>query len=333
MIKKIFIGMAVLLVVLLLAGFLLPSATHINKSIAITAPAGYVFEEINDLKNWSRWSYWNSIDPEMKMEFSETAVGSGAWYSWDGPKTGTGKLSIIESTPNQALTTEVAFSNSGAGVATYKLEAGKDGVMLSSDFHFEHGADVLSRWMGLLFIGPEVGKAMEYEAAKLKELAEAKPKFAVTITEVEAPAISYIGLSHTMNPQDPVAISKQMSKMYGELMLVLQKAKVEMAGYPFCLYPSFSETSMEMVCALPVGADAKVPAKYKLMQTTGGAAVKAVHFGDYNTLESTHNQLNQYIAWKKLEINGAPWEVYITDPELEKDTTRWITEVYYPVRK
>ena len=90
---------------------------------------------------------------------------------------------------------------------------------------------------------------------------------------------------------------------------------------------------MDFIAALPVGADAKLPAKYKMMQTTGGPAVKAIHRGDYKALESTHNQLNQFITWRKLEINGAPWEVYITDPEVEKDTAKWVTEVYYPVRK
>jgi effector-binding domain-containing protein len=62
-------------------------------------------------------------------------------------------------------------------------------------------------------------------------------------------------------------------------------------------------------------------------------AVKAIHSGDYNNLKSTHDQVNQYIQFKKLQIVGAPWEVYVTDPTVEKDTTKWVTEVYYPVAK
>lgn len=88
-----------------------------------------------------------------------------------------------------------------------------------------------------------------------------------------------------------------------------------------------------MICAVPVDAAAKVPARYRVMQLESGTAVKATHRGSYKTLEETHNQLNQYLAWRKLEVSGAPWEVYITDPEVEKDTARWVTEVYYPVRK
>jgi effector-binding domain-containing protein len=68
------------------------------------------------------------------------------------------------------------------------------------------------------------------------------------------------------------------------------------------------------------------------MQSYGGKTVKAVHMGSYNNLENTHEQLNQYIGMKKMEIAGAPWEVYVTDPAMEKDTAKWITEVYYPVK-
>jgi effector-binding domain-containing protein len=90
---------------------------------------------------------------------------------------------------------------------------------------------------------------------------------------------------------------------------------------------------VEVPAAVPVDAAAKVPVRYRVMQLESGTAVKATHKGSYKTLEEPHNKLNQYLAWRKLEVSGAPWEVYITEPEGEKDTARWVTEVYYPVRK
>jgi effector-binding domain-containing protein len=89
---------------------------------------------------------------------------------------------------------------------------------------------------------------------------------------------------------------------------------------------------MEMVCALPVSPDSKLPSKYKISQTPAGKAIKAVHKGAYTNLQKTHDDLNRYVAFRKLEEIGAPWEVYVTDPTAEKDTANWITEVYYPVK-
>jgi effector-binding domain-containing protein len=122
-----------------------------------------------------------------------------------------------------------------------------------------------------------------------------------------------------------------MEKMYGDLFTAMKKAKVE-TGQPLCLFPSYSETSMDMICALPVDARAKVPTKYKIEQNEGGKAVKAIHQGDYKDLIITHEQINKFMEFKKLELSGAPWEVYVTDPTLEKDTAKWVTEVYYPVK-
>jgi effector-binding domain-containing protein len=88
-----------------------------------------------------------------------------------------------------------------------------------------------------------------------------------------------------------------------------------------------------MVCAIPVAANAKVPSKYKVMQTEGGDAVKGVYKGSYDKLQAIHDEMNTYIKYKNLTESGAPWEVYVTDPMMEKDTSQWITEVYYPIKK
>jgi effector-binding domain-containing protein len=136
-----------------------------------------------------------------------------------------------------------------------------------------------------------------------------------------------------MSPKDPVAISAQMAKMFTELETMLKKAKVEVTGYPFALYPAYTEESMDMICAMPVAADAKLPAKYKVETLEGGSTIKGIYKGDYNNLMALHMELDQYLQYKKLTMNGAPLEVYVTDPMLEKDTTKWMTEIYYPVKK
>jgi effector-binding domain-containing protein len=33
-----------------------------------------------------------------------------------------------------------------------------------------------------------------------------------------------------------------------------------------------------------------------------------------------------------MELNGDPYEVYITDPASEPDETKWVTELYWPVK-
>lgn len=325
-----------LIVLLLLIGFVLPRKFELTKSEVINAPAAYVFEEINDLERWPGWSYWHTLDPNMEVVYGEQKSGTGASYEWKGNSdVGEGKLMIIESKPNESVACDLFFMQAeDASKAVYQLEPAEGGTKLTMHFDTDFGMNPIMRWMGVAMFPSEMNKAFDYNFTKLREIAEAKPKFTVTLSEETTHPVSYIGISTTMGFEDGAAISAQMAKSYGELMGVLQKAKVEIAGAPFCLYPRWDEEKkeMDMVCALPVPPGAKLPAKYPVMQTTGGKAVKAIHLGDYNKLEDTHNQINQYIQYKKLEIVGAPWEVYVTDPEMEKDTTKWVTEVFYPVK-
>ena len=336
MLKKILIGIVGVLVLLILIGFILPSKFEITKSAQINAPAQYVFEEVNDLQKWEGWSYWYSLDPETKLTYSDQKTGQGASYEWKSDKTGEGKLVVTESTPGASLAADLFFMQSEEpSKATYKFEPNGEGTNVTMGFSTDFGMNPFMRWMGVLMFPSEMEKAFDHNLTKLKEIAEAKPKYSVAIAEEDTKPISYIGISTTMSFEDPAAISAQMGKSFGELMGVLQKAKVEMTGPAFALYPKWDEATktMEMVCALPVAEGAKLPAKYKVMQTSGGKAVKGIHMGDYNNMMGTHEQIMQYITANKLEITGAPYEVYTNDPMVEKDTAKWRTDIFYPVKQ
>jgi hypothetical protein len=42
--------------------------------------------------------------------------------------------------------------------------------------------------------------------------------------------------------------------------------------------------------------------------------------------------LDKYIEDKGYTMNGAPFEQYITDPGMESDTSKWQTNIYFPVK-
>ncbi|MBX2897756.1 MAG: SRPBCC family protein [Cyclobacteriaceae bacterium] len=332
MIKKILFILAGLIVALLLIGFVLPGKLEVTKSVSIQAPASAVFEEINDLKRWETWQYWNTLDPtDMKIKYVEKTVGTGASYSWDSPVLKTGTITLTESIPDKSVAITMDFDGNPAN-GVYALEPDGENTKLNLNFYSDAGMNPIGRWINVFMKG-EIEKSFDYAGEKIKTIAEAKPKFTYAITEETLPAISYVGLIHTMSPQDPAAISAQMAKMYGELETMLKKAKVEITGYPFAMYPAYSETSMDMICAMQVAADAKVPAKYKVETVEVGSAIKGIYKGDYNNLMALHMELDQYLQYKGLTMNGAPIEIYVTDPMLEKDTAKWITEIYYPIKK
>lgn len=332
MLKKILLGLLGLILLLVLVGFLLPGKMELSRSATVNAPAEYSFEEVNGLENWNKWSYWNNLDTAMVITYGEVKAGQGGSYAWQSEDLGPGKLMITESVPYSSIKCDLDFMENGTAKAWYTFEPEGEATKVTMGFSTDFGMNPVARWFAFTMMESEMNKAFDYNLQKLKELAEAKPKYSLKITEETVPPVSYIGLGTTMSPKDPEAISAKMEKMYTELFGVLKKSNVEMNGHPFSLYPKWSEESMDMVCALPVNPDAKLPAKYKIMNTSGGKAIKGIHYGSYYNLEASHNEVNRYISNKNLEYNGVPWEVYITDPTTETDTSKWVTEIYYPVK-
>lgn len=75
-----------------------PSTFEIERSITIDAPPMTVFNQVNSLKRWEKWSPWATLDPEMKTSHGKVFAGVGATMDWEGNyQVGKGKLSILQS--------------------------------------------------------------------------------------------------------------------------------------------------------------------------------------------------------------------------------------------
>lgn len=279
---------------------------------------------------------WNNLYKDnMTVAYGDIKSGVGAISSWDGEESGKGKLTITESIPDKSIKADLDFMDAGTAQTWYTFEPEGEDTKITTGFTTDLGMNPIARWMGV-FMKPEMEKATDYNLNKLKEIAEAKPKFSVQFHEVTISPISYVGIPTTsLSIENMDAMNAQMAKSYGELATALGKAKVEITGPAFCIINKWDEKAKlaDFVCAFPVAANAKTPAKYKIMQTESTTAIKAVHSGSYESSGNTHEQIGKYMEFRKLEMNGSPMEIYVTDPGVEKDTSKWITEIYYPIKK
>jgi uncharacterized protein YndB with AHSA1/START domain len=104
MLKKIVIALLVIVVLICGLAMMKPDSFVVTRSIAIKAPPEKVFVLINDFHNWSHWSPWEHLDPNMKRTFSGAAAGKGAVYGWEGNSdVGAGRMEITD----EAMPTKV----------------------------------------------------------------------------------------------------------------------------------------------------------------------------------------------------------------------------------
>lgn len=69
MIRKILIGVAILVAVFAAVVYFQPSDFQIARTTTIAAPARTVFDQVNDLREWDNWSPWTKLDPAAKVSF------------------------------------------------------------------------------------------------------------------------------------------------------------------------------------------------------------------------------------------------------------------------
>lgn len=111
MLKKVLMGLAV--VVVGFVGFVAtrPSKWHVERSATLTAPPGIVFLLVNDFHRWAEWSPWDKRDPSQKTTFEGAAAGKGAIYKWDGnDEVGSGQMTLEESTPVETIRIKLEFT-------------------------------------------------------------------------------------------------------------------------------------------------------------------------------------------------------------------------------
>jgi polyketide cyclase/dehydrase/lipid transport protein len=105
-----------------------PETYRVERSRRIQAPAEIVFAQIEDFRAWAAWSPWETLDPNMKRTYEGPARGAGAAYAWDGNRhVGSGRMTIVESTPPTALACRLEFREPFASVANTAFTLQPDG--------------------------------------------------------------------------------------------------------------------------------------------------------------------------------------------------------------
>lgn len=72
------------------------------RTTTIDAPAERVRALVHDFHDWTRWSPWEDVDPDLRRTYSGPDVGVGAHYAWEGNrKAGKGSMTITADEPEQ----------------------------------------------------------------------------------------------------------------------------------------------------------------------------------------------------------------------------------------
>ena len=178
MLKKILIGLAVIVVVFLIVVAFQPADYRVTRTATIAAPPAVVFAQVDDLRKWEAWSPWAKMDPAMKVTYTGPAAGVGAVSGWAGnSEVGEGRMTITESRPSELIRFHLEFIKPMAGTSasefTFKPEGNQTVVTwtMTGKNNFIGKAFCLFMNMDKM-----VGGQFEQGLARLKSVAETAAK-------------------------------------------------------------------------------------------------------------------------------------------------------------
>ena len=169
--RKAAVTLAIIVLLFVIVGLLLPTKRFLSRSITIHAPIHVVFEEVNTLKRWENWSPWRDIDLHAIIQYEGPDAGVGCTMTWasEHPKIGKGTQQIVVSEPYQRIDTNLDFVGwDGAVTAGWRFEEATEGeTRVTWSNESDSKGNLLNKYMELI-IYPQLGKNYERGLKNLK---------------------------------------------------------------------------------------------------------------------------------------------------------------------
>jgi uncharacterized protein YndB with AHSA1/START domain len=174
MLKKILIGVAVVLVAFVIIVMMQPSEFRVERSTTMSAPPSVVFEQVNDFRNWGAWSPWEKLDPAMKRTFDGASSGTGSIYAWVGNEdVGEGQMTITESRPAEFIRIKLEFFSPWAATSTTEFSFTPDGDRTMVRWSMFGENNFMAKAFGLFMdMDKLIGSDFEKGLAQLESVSE-----------------------------------------------------------------------------------------------------------------------------------------------------------------
>ena len=324
---RIFYFFMILIVLLLLTGLFLPEKVHVESSVTVNANPEIVFDQVNNLRNWTNWSPWAKEDSTMKITFGDKVKGLGASYSWTSLHSGDGSVVISKSDANTELETELEFHTAEKSFSSWKFE--KEGKLTKVTWAYDNSRlNYLERYF-VVFFHKNMLKSLQKGLDALKQSSEVLRLSRVSqVSVISVPERAVMTIQDSANTKE---FLNAVEKTTNRVEAYLGRRQIDTVGKNFTIIHNWQDTgNIVFRCALPIPSKTWGWKEYQCMTEPATKAVTLTHFGDFNS-KKAFRVLNEYAKKNSLEVNGAPWVEYFTNPDTEQDTSIWKMQVYLPV--
>jgi effector-binding domain-containing protein len=154
----------------------------------------------------------------------------------------------------------------------------------------------------------------------------------VTTYEIESRTLAEQDTAVEYTTLAVTEIGPWLGKALGEVASYLARKGAGPAGMPFARYHPTSDNRFEVEAGFPASTPTAGEGEVEPSDLPGGLAAVTVHVGPYDAMEPAYAALRTWVQTHGGEPVGDAWEVYLTDPSAEPDSSTWRTEVVQPYK-
>lgn len=334
------IGLLILLVIGV--GLFGPTSMDVSYTQKLNAPVASVFNQVEDFKNWPNWSPWAESDPEMKVTYGDKSKGEGASYSWEGPVTGKGRMDMREVVKSEKLGMDIGFDmGNGLEFSTADMFFKQEGEATEVTWNFNStGSDGFMERIMNVVMPSKLEGMYQQGLTKLEKVAlenpytpEEEPVLNTGVKKEMREGFFYLGERY-----ENVGLTEISSAMYaasyGKIMSYMgeNNAMDKLVQPPISVTEKYDEESQVTTFSVAMMTSEKIDAGSGLESRymNDHSAMVMTHYGPYETIADTYEKLMTVIMAKEMEPLFPCYEIYVTDPETEPDSTKWETKVVIP---
>lgn len=311
--KKIIIAVSLLLLTGLTSIYLLiPANIKVSKALPINCSINAGTRFIMDTSQWVKW--WPN-NPDSGKSPKQVLVWKQAAHSAD--KALFNGFGIQTNFKERSIQGELIFA-----------QLGLDSMALFWNYQLASGWNPLKRLQDYFFM-KDLKEVITDPIKGLQAFLESKEKvYGMQIVQDMVKDTILVSTKRIL-PNQPNQVT--VLDMIQQLKRYAQQTGAKQTGFPMLNVTVIDSTHFQTMVALPV--DKQIPEtslfSWKRM-VAGKILIGEVKGGAYRAATAM-KQMQLYVQDYHITSPAIPFYSLVTDRGLEKDSTKWITRIYYPV--
>jgi effector-binding domain-containing protein len=120
---------------------------------------------------------------------------------------------------------------------------------------------------------------------------------------------------------------------YRNIYSALEKLGIKTTQPPCAIYYSIDEVNKitDLAAAIQIESKPAFIKDFEVVTIPASEVITATHHGSFDEMMPVYQALDEYLKVQKKERKFVI-EEYLTDPMVEKDPAKWVTNIYYVIK-